>query len=109
MLRIATSSSTTRMCGSGSAVTLADDSHCSVVAKVIPPETTWAFRHMGALDKAECRRAINSVGTSLNRQLQEDAFCMRFDSLGSNTQMASDPLVRQPIAHQANNHAFPNG
>src|SRR5258706_2487744 len=48
-------------------------------------------------DKAECRRPIDSMGPSLDRQLQEDALCMRFNSLRSDTQLASDPLIGQPI------------
>jgi hypothetical protein len=59
-------------------------------------------------DKAECRRPIDSLGPSLGRQLQEDALCMRFDSFRSDTQLASDPFVGQPIAHEANDHAFAN-
>jgi len=32
---------------------------------------------------------------------------MRFNSLRSDTQLASDPFVGQPIAHEANDRAFP--
>ena len=60
------------------------------------------------LDKAECRRPIDSLGPTLDRQLQEDALCMRFNSLRSDTQLASDPFVGQPIAHEANDHVFPS-
>jgi hypothetical protein len=63
---------------------------------------------MGDLDKAECRRPIDSLGPSLDRQLQEDALCMRFNSLRSDTQLASDPLVGEPVAHEANDHPFAN-
>src|SRR4029077_19210773 len=59
-------------------------------------------------DKAECRRPIDSMGPSLDRQLQEDALCMRFNSLRSDTQLAGDPFVGQAIAHEADDHTFPN-
>jgi len=57
-------------------------------------------------DEAEFRCSIDSLGASLDRQLPKDAFCMRLDCLGSDTQLAGDHFVGQPVPHQEHDRAF---
>src|SRR5260221_11785706 len=57
-------------------------------------------------DKAERRRLIDSLGASLHRELQKNAFRMRLDCLGSDTQLTSDSLVGEPVAHKEHDGTF---